>query len=114
MDWSSVIGLALALAGLVVGQALEGGKMASLLQPAAFAIVIVGTFGAVLLQTRLRTFVRGLEMLRWVFLPPPDTRAALARDIGPRPSMRVAVSCDSKSDSEPRTSLSPTSDSTGK
>ena len=82
MDWSSVIGLALALAGLLVGQALEGGKMASLLQPAAFAIVIVGTFGAVLLQTRLRTFVRGLEMLRWVFLPPADTRAALARDIG--------------------------------
>ena len=77
MDWSSVIGLALALAGLLVGQALEGGKMASLLQPAAFAIVIIGTFGAVLLQTRLRTFVRGLEMLRWVFLPPADTRAAL-------------------------------------
>ena len=82
MDWSSVIGLALALAGLLVGQALEGGKMASLLQPAAFAIVVIGTFGAVLLQTRLRTFVRGLEMLRWVFLPPADTRAALARDIG--------------------------------
>ena len=70
MDWSSVIGLALALAGLLVGQALEGGKMASLLQPAAFAIVVIGTFGAVLLQTRLRTFVRGLEMLRWVFFPP--------------------------------------------
>ncbi|CDG81869.1 flagellar motor protein [Janthinobacterium agaricidamnosum] len=82
MDWASVVGLLLALAGLLVGQALEGGKMASLLQPAAFAIVVIGTFGAVLLQTRLPTFLRGFQMLRWVFAPPADGRANLARQIG--------------------------------
>jgi len=81
LDWASVVGVLVALAGIVIGQSLEGGKLASLLQPAAFAIVVVGTFGAVLLQTRPKTLWRGLRMLRLVFAPPPDTRAALARDI---------------------------------
>jgi chemotaxis protein MotA len=82
MDWASVAGVVLALAGLFVGQALDGGKLASLLQPAAFAIVVVGTFGAVLLQTKLRTFLRGMRMLVWVFAPPPDQRQELARQYG--------------------------------
>ena len=81
MDWASVIGLALALAGLFVGHAIDGGKFASLMQPAAFAIVIIGTAGAVLLQTEAPTFVRGIRMLRWVFRPPPNRRQKLARDI---------------------------------
>jgi len=81
LDWASVAGVLVALAGIVIGQGLDGGKLTSLLQPAAFAIVVVGTFGAVLLQTRPKTLWRGLRMLRLVFAPPPDTRAALARDI---------------------------------
>jgi chemotaxis protein MotA len=81
LDLTSLIGLALALAGILVGHTLDGGKFASLLQPAAFAIVVVGTFGAVLLQTKRRAFVRGVRMLRWVFFPPPDRRQALAREI---------------------------------
>ena len=79
MDWASVIGLA--LAGLFVGHAIDGGKFASLVQPAAFAIVVIGTAGAVLLQTEAPTFIRGLKMLRWVFRPPPNQRQKLARDI---------------------------------
>jgi chemotaxis protein MotA len=81
VDWASLVGLALALAGLLVGHTLDGGRFASLLQPAAFAIVVVGTAGAVLLQTEGRTFVRGLRMLRWVFVPPPSRRDKLAREI---------------------------------
>ncbi|HEY0061133.1 MAG TPA: flagellar motor protein [Telluria sp.] len=81
MDWASVIGIVLALAGLLLGHGLEGGKFASLVQPAAFAIVVVGTFGAVLLQTEAQTFIRGLRMLKWVFQPPPSQRPRLARDI---------------------------------
>ena len=81
MDWASVTGLLLALAGILIGQGLDGGKLASLLQPAAFAIVFIGTLGAVLLQTRLPVFLRGMHMLRWVFVPPPDPRRALAGQI---------------------------------
>ena len=54
MDWASVVGIVLALAGLLLGHGMEGGKFASLVQPAAFAIVVVGTFGAVLLQNEAR------------------------------------------------------------
>ena len=81
MDWASLIGLGLALAGLFVGHGLDGGRMASLIQPAAFAIVVVGTAGAVLLQTEGTTFLRGVRMLRWVFRPPVSQRQALSRQI---------------------------------
>ena len=74
MDWASVAGVVLAIAGIIIGQNLEGGKLTSLLQPAAFAIVVIGTFGAVMLQTRFKTFLRGIRMLRMVFAPPSDSR----------------------------------------
>ena len=81
MDWASLAGLALAIAGVLVGHTLDGGKFASLIQPAAFAIVVVGTFGAVLLQSEARTFSRGMRMLRWVFFPPRSRRQPLSREI---------------------------------
>jgi chemotaxis protein MotA len=81
VDWASIIGLGLALAGLFVGHSLDGGKFASLIQPAAFAIVVVGTFGAVLLQTEAATFLRGMRMLRWVFIPPASQRQLYSSQI---------------------------------
>jgi len=81
VDFASLIGLGLALAGLLVGHTLDGGRFASLVQPAAFAIVVVGTFGAVLLQSEARTFTRGMRMLRWVFFPPKNRRQPLSREI---------------------------------
>ena len=70
MDRISVFGLALALVAIVGGQVLEGGHVSSLVQPTAFLIVIGGTLGAVMLQSPLRTFVDGIRMASWVFLPP--------------------------------------------
>jgi chemotaxis protein MotA len=81
VDLASLLGLLLALAGIFIGHTLDGGRFSSLVQPAAFAIVVVGTLGAVLLQTRRKSFVRGLRMLAWVFKTPPDRRQQLAREI---------------------------------
>ena len=81
MDWASIVGIIIAVAGLLLGHSMDGGKSASLVQPAAFSIVVIGTFGAVLLQNEAATFMRGVRMLRWVFRPPPSRRASLAREI---------------------------------
>ncbi len=61
MDKISIVGLALGIATILVGQVLEGGHMSSLVQPTAFLIVIGGTLGAVMLQSPLPTFITGLE-----------------------------------------------------
>lgn len=81
MDWGSLAGIALALGGLLFAHKLEGGDIGSLLQPAAFVIVVIGTIGAVLLQSRMTSFVRGVRMLRWVFSPPADNRSGMVRDV---------------------------------
>ncbi len=81
MDWSSLSGIAVALIGILLGQAIEGGQIGSLIQPAAFLIVMCGTFGAVLLQTNTENFIAGLVMARQVFYTPPDDRQALANRI---------------------------------
>jgi chemotaxis protein MotA len=81
VDWASLAGLALAFTGVVSGRLLEGGHLGSLLQPAAFAVVVVGTCGAVLLQSGMPSFVRGLKMARWIFRPPPDDIDELALEI---------------------------------
>jgi chemotaxis protein MotA len=79
MDWGSLAGLALAIGGVLIGQMMEGGHAGSLLQPAALLIVMVGTLGAVLLQTGFATFLRALRMARLVFSPPADDHARLSR-----------------------------------
>ncbi|HSY30022.1 MAG TPA: flagellar motor protein [Burkholderiaceae bacterium] len=81
MDWGSVAGLILALAGIIVGQALEGGELSSLVQPAAFVIVVIGTLGAVLLQSGMSPFLRGVKMGVWVFSPPLDNLRDIKRDV---------------------------------
>jgi chemotaxis protein MotA len=81
VDWGSLIGVALALGGLLAGQMLEGGKLGSLIQPAAFIIVVVGTMGAVLLQSGWPTFVRGIKMVSRVFIPQEDDYPALMHQI---------------------------------
>ena len=80
MDWASLIGLILVLGGIVVGQAIEGGSLSSLVQPAAFVIVVIGTIGAVLLQSRMPTFIRGVKLLKWVVNMPQDTSKKNVQD----------------------------------
>ena len=81
MDWSSVAGICLAIVGILAGQAIEGGHIGSLVQPAALLIVLCGTFGAVLLQSNSKSFIAGIKMARLVFKTPVDDRKALAKRI---------------------------------
>jgi chemotaxis protein MotA len=81
MDWSSLVGIGIALSGILLGQAIEGGQISSLIQPAAFIIVLSGTVGAVLLQTNTSHFIAGIRMARQVFSSPIDDRQALAKRI---------------------------------
>jgi chemotaxis protein MotA len=81
MDWSSLAGIALGVVGILLGQSIEGGHFSSLIQPAAFIIVLSGTIGAVLLQTNSHDFIAGVFMVREIFVPPIDDRAALAKRI---------------------------------
>jgi len=80
MDLLSIAGLAIALVAIVGGQWLEGGSLSSLIQAAAFLIVVGGTLGAVMLQSPLPTFLQGMRLARWIIKPPQlGSRAAIAQ-----------------------------------
>ncbi|SFN33750.1 chemotaxis protein MotA [Nitrosospira briensis] len=81
MDFNSIIGIVIALVAVFGAQALEGGNPGSLIQFTAFAMVLGGTLGAVLLQSPVRQFVLGMKMSRWVFVPPLLDAAALVEHI---------------------------------
>jgi chemotaxis protein MotA len=70
MDFNSIAGIIIALIAVFGGQTLEGGNPGSLIQFTAFAIVVGGTLGAVLLQSPVRQFLLGIKMSRWIFMPP--------------------------------------------
>jgi len=70
MDRLTIVGLFIAISAIFGGQILEGGKISALLNPAAFVIVIGGSFGAVMIQTHWKTFTKALKILGWVFRPP--------------------------------------------
>ena len=80
-DLNSVIGLVLAISGIVGGHLLEGGHIDSLLQVTAFVIVAGGTMGAVMLQTPVNVFWEGVKMLKWIFVPPDYVSENLIRQI---------------------------------
>lgn len=82
MDKISIIGLLLGLLAVVGGQILEGGHVASLIQPTAFLIVIGGTLGAIMLQSPYSVFISGLKMIKWVFIPPVVTPKLLISQVG--------------------------------
>lgn len=82
MDKLSLVGLALAAVAILGGQLLEGGNLGSLLQLAAFLIVIGGTLAAVMVQSPLPVFVDGVRLARWVVLPPAFDGEGIIRQIG--------------------------------
>ncbi len=76
MDLATLIGLVAGIGAILTGHLIEGGHLLSLVQLGAFAIVVGGTLGAVLVQTPWPVFVDALRMLAWAFRPPvsePET-----------------------------------------
>lgn len=73
-DFLTLVGLAAGVLAIFGGNLLEGGSIDSLLQLAAFVIVVGGTLGAVFLQTRIHTLRRAVIMVAWILFPPRDDR----------------------------------------
>jgi len=67
MDAGSLIGIVLALAGIVAGLLLEGGHIGQILQPTAAMIVFGGTAGAVMLQFPVATVFAAARAVFRVF-----------------------------------------------
>ncbi len=82
MDLLSIIGVILAFAVIIGGNALEGGQISALINGPALVIVVGGTIGAILLQTPIRDFLHALRLAGSVFVPPKiDTRGAIKKII---------------------------------
>ncbi len=81
MDLNSVVGILVAFVAIIGGQILEGGHAGSLVQVAAFLIVMGGTIGAVLLQSPVKIFINGIKMSAWVFFPPMNSPQILIKQI---------------------------------
>jgi chemotaxis protein MotA len=79
MDVLSITGLLLGLFAVVGGAVLKGAGAHSLVSPAAFVIVVVGTIAASSLQTPLAVMKRAMKLLPWILRPPvlgPDALIA--------------------------------------
>jgi chemotaxis protein MotA len=62
VDFATIGGIAFAIAMILVGQALEGGHVGSLIQLTAAMIVFGGTIGAVVISFPFKDFLHGIKM----------------------------------------------------
>lgn len=81
LDYASIVGVVLALASLIGGFLLEGGRLPEVAQFTAVLIVFGGTLGAVLLNTPLELFLRAIRRLPEVFFHPPEPFAETTEQI---------------------------------
>ncbi len=76
-DLSTLVGIGLALAGLIGGLLLERGSIQDIAQTTAAMIVLGGTFGAVLVTTPLHVVLRAFRRLGDVFLDSAESHSAV-------------------------------------
>ena len=74
-DLMTLLGLLIAIGAVLGGFHLDDGSVASLMSSTAFMIVIVGSFGAVLIATPRDDVVRGLRGFVRAVVPEPDDLA---------------------------------------
>ena len=76
MDKATIIGLVLAVGGIMLGLILEGGNLGQVLQPTAALIVFGGTLGAILIQYPLPVALSAFRRLAQVFVEPGQSGQA--------------------------------------
>ena len=67
MDLTTVGGIVAAIGLILLGQALEGGHVGSILQATAALIIFGGTLGAVMVAFPKKDFARGMRLTKLVF-----------------------------------------------
>ncbi len=83
VDKSTFGGIFLAVAGIVAGLLLEGGKLAQIIQPTAAMIVFGGTLGAVMVQFPSRVVGQAFKRMAHVFFErTPDPRGLIKELVG--------------------------------
>ena len=70
MDILSIAGLIVGFGAILVGQALEGGHIESLMNAPAILIVAGGSIGAVMVQAPIPIFMKSMKIAIWVIFPP--------------------------------------------
>jgi chemotaxis protein MotA len=70
MDILSVFGIIIGVGAILLGQYLDGGHVATLLNGPALIIVLGGSLGAIMLQTPLSVFRHAMKLVLWTFKPP--------------------------------------------
>jgi len=63
MDLATILGIVIALVGILLGQAIEGGSILQILQPTAAMIVFGGTIGATMIGFPLSVFKQAIADL---------------------------------------------------
>src|SRR3954468_3532610 len=67
MDLGTIIGIAVALIGILAGQAIEGGSILQILQPTAAMIVFGGTLGATMIGFPIAVLKQAAADLMHIF-----------------------------------------------
>jgi chemotaxis protein MotA len=80
MEFTSILGLALGIGGILLGNVIEGGHVDSLLQFAAAVIVLCGTAGAVIVSSRRRDLDLAMSLLKSAFRKPDDRDTSVLVD----------------------------------
>ncbi len=81
MDKGSWGGIVVAIGGILLGLALEGGKIGQILQPTAALIVFGGTLGAVMVQFPLSVVIAAFASLAHVFFERGEDPLLVVREL---------------------------------
>jgi chemotaxis protein MotA len=80
-DIATLVGLLVALGGIVGGLILEGGKIDEILKPTALMIVLGGTIGAVMVTTPMNVLVGSLKKMGLVFFDRAQSTESIIDEI---------------------------------